>query len=173
MYIMMKHFWTKDLEPLLLFIQPKERNFMQWCAPNPTGLYRQYISVMRSKDAHLYKSLMTILEVSAMNWQPDHPIELHMMQIGSEGCRASGRQAEQSTWRSKFVDLPGSSRNSVKYSCAIVKSSQVQQELPEACWNIVTWSRRVWGLPSHKKNSGRCVPDQGGNCIFLMWWYFW
>ena len=60
-----------------------------------------------------------------------------MMPIGGEGCGASGRYTEQSTQSSKFVDLPGNSRNAVRYSCAIVESLQIYQERPEVRQNIV------------------------------------
>jgi hypothetical protein len=60
-----------------------------------------------------------------------------MMPIGSEGCGVSGGYAEQSTQRSKFVDLPGSGRNAVRCSCVIVESSQVHRELPAARQSIV------------------------------------
>jgi hypothetical protein len=42
------------------------------------------------------------------------------------------------------VDLPGSGRIAVKYSCVIVESSQVHLELPGVCGSIERSYRRVW-----------------------------
>jgi hypothetical protein len=76
-----------------------------------------------------------------------------MMPIGSEGCGVSGRHAEQSTQRCKFVDLPESGRNAVRCSCAIVESSQVHQKLPGARRSIVKYYGRVWEPPKPQGGS--------------------
>jgi hypothetical protein len=166
MNIKTKYIWKEGLEPPLPFIKMNQRSIMQGCDRHPAGVYRQYISVMRCRDVYLNKSHVTMLEVAAINWQHHLRIKSHMMPICSKGCGVSGRHTEWSTQWSKWVNLPGSGRRAARSSFAIVDSSQVHWNLPEACWSIVTWYRRVWEPPEPQEGSWKLGTRPGRKLCF-------
>jgi hypothetical protein len=144
MYIKTKHIWMKGLESSLPFIETNDRNLTQGCTRNLPGQYRQHISIMRSRDVYLYKSLIMLFELAAMNWPHDLQMESYMIPIGSEGWGASWSHADHSSHTMKLVNLSGSGRNAVGWFSAIMESSKVYRELHGTFQSIVKWYKSVW-----------------------------